>query len=315
MLPASPVGLLALTLASTPADVSASTFTDECEAASPRIELSASPPGKPPVVCIGPGLPITFRFDSPLQQQSLKLEDRGWFEDWSAGQQTFTLVPLDNLVAGKRTDVEVCFADEAAPACITFDLIVHPGLGMQEVKVLRQVRSVAYFQQVAKDTEANLLQCRAEVQQLRAGRVVPDGLRGAIASGLVDRFRGVAVKELSLEVRGKEGNSLIHRSVTSYRAKERVAVEVFFQNPGSVPWTAAGAVLRSTKGEVLKPLPLWPSEPILPTAPGYAEESERGRVVVEVMATEREARGTYTLILWDEERQRTVTLGNVTFPE
>ena len=33
------------------------------------------------------------------------------------------------------------------------------------------------------------------------------------------------------------------------------------------------------------------------------------------MATEREARGTYTLILWDEERQRTVTLGNVMFPE
>jgi hypothetical protein len=36
---------------------------------------------------------------------------------------------------------------------------------------------------------------------------------------------------------------------------------------------------------------------------------------VEVLATEREARGTYTLILWDAERQRTVTLGNVTFPE
>jgi hypothetical protein len=36
--------------------------------------------------------------------------------------------------------------------------------------------------------------------------------------------------------------------------------------------------------------------------------------VVDVMATEREARGPCTLILWDAERQRTVTLGNVTFP-
>jgi hypothetical protein len=49
--------------------------------------------------------------------------------------------------------------------------------------------------------------------------------------------------------------------------------------------------------------------------PGRARrEGERGRVVVEVLATETEARGTYTLILWDADRQRTVTLGNVTFP-
>ncbi|MGZ3457690.1 MAG: DUF2381 family protein, partial [Archangium sp.] len=243
MLPASPAGLLALALASTPADVSAATSTDECEAASPRIELSAKPAGKPPMVCIGPGLPITFRFDSPLQQQSLKIEDQGWFEDWSAGQQTFNLVPRDNLVAGKRTDVEVCFADEAAPACTTFELVVHPGLGMQEVKVLRQVRPVAYFQQVAEEAEANAQQCRAEVQQLRAERVAPDGLRGAIASGLVAANRGVARKELTRDVTRREGNALISRTVTSYRANERVAVEVSLRNPGTVPWTAAGAVL------------------------------------------------------------------------
>lgn len=64
---------------------------------------------------------------------------------------------------------------------------------------------------------------------------------------------------------------------------------------------------------MLKPLPLWPSEPILPTAPG--EEGKWGRVVVELLVTEKDARGSYTLVLWDEERQRTVTLGNVTFPQ
>nr|WP_275439433.1 DUF2381 family protein [Archangium violaceum] len=79
----------------------------------------------------------------------------------------------------------------------------------------------------------------------------------------------------------------------------------------SAPWTAAGAVLRGPKGEVFKPVLLWQPSPILPAAPG--EASNRGRVVVEVLAMEREARGTYTLILWDAGRQRTVTLGNVTF--
>ncbi|HYO58253.1 hypothetical protein [Archangium sp.] len=38
---------------------------------------------------------------------------------------------------------------------------------------------------------------------------------------------------------------------------ERVAVEVYLTNPGTEPWTAAGAVLRGPKGEVLKPLLFW----------------------------------------------------------
>ncbi|HEX5747080.1 MAG TPA: hypothetical protein VFZ09_12625 [Archangium sp.] len=55
------------------------------------------------------------------------------------------------------------------------------------------------------------------------------------------------------------------------------------------------------------------SMPILLAAPG--EEGKQGRVVVELLATQKEARGSYTLVLWDAERQRTVTLGNVTFPQ
>ncbi|WP_414640824.1 hypothetical protein [Archangium sp.] len=62
---------------------------------------------------------------------------------------------------------------------------------------------------------------------------------------------------------------------------------------------------------MLKPVLLWQPPPILPDAPG--EASDQG-VVVDVIATEREARWTYTLILWDAGRQRTVTLGHVTFP-
>ncbi len=314
MLLAPPVALGALVLLSTPLAVSAAPNADECEAASPRIELSPTPnKGQAPVVCIGPGLHITFRFDSLLQQESLKIQEREWFEDWALGQQTLTLVPRENLVAGKRTEVEVCFPDGAAPACATFVLMVHPGLGMQEVKVLRQPRPVAHFQQVAKEAEAEVQQCRAEVRQLRAERGAPDGLRGALASGLVDGESGVLVKDLSKEVTKKEGNALFKDRVYSYRAKERVVVEVYLANPSATPWTAAGAVLRGHKGEVLKLLPLWQPAPILPAEPGR-EDERLGRVVVEFMATEKEARGSYALILWDAERQRTVTLGNVTFP-
>ncbi len=47
-----------------------------------------------------------------------------------------------------------------------------------------------------------------------------------------------------------------------------------------------------------------------PIAPG-----QQGRVVVEVLATQKQARDMYTLTRWDAERQRTVMLGEVTFPE
>ncbi len=314
MLLASPVGLLALALLSTPPVVFATPGVDECEAASPRIELAPMPDkGQAPVVCIGPGMHITFLFDSFLRQESLKIQERGWFADWALGQQMLSLVPRENLVAGKRTEVEVCFADGAAPACATLVLVVHPGLGMQEVKVLRQPRSVAHFQQVATEAEAEVQQCRAEVRQLRSERGVPDGLSGAVASGLVSLGGGVDGKDLTEDATEKEGNALVKQRVFSYRAKERVAVEARLLNPGKEPWTAAGAVLRSPKGEVLKPLLVWQPDAIRPTVPGEADE--RGRVVVEVLATEKEARGTYTLILWDAKRQRTVTLGNVTFPQ
>jgi uncharacterized protein (TIGR02268 family) len=268
--------------------------------------------GQAPVVCISPSLPTTFRFDSPILPQSVKIQERERFEDVAPGQKNLLIVPLENVAAGKRFELEVCFADGAAPACATFVLLVHPGLGMQQVQVVRQPRAVGYYKQVAEEAEAEVQQCRAEVRQLRAKRGAPEGLGGAIASGLVSGQGGIAVKDLSESVTKKEGNALVKDDVNSYRASERVAVEASFRNPGAAPWSAAGAVLRGPKGEVLKPVLLWQPDPILPTAPG--DVGERGRVVVEVLATEKEARGTYTLVLWDATRQRTVTLGNVTFP-
>ena len=313
MLLAPSVGLLALALLSTPSDVSAAPGVDECQAASPRIELSPSPSrGLAPVVCISPGVPTTFRFDSVIVSESVKIQERERFEDVTPGQKNLFVVPLENLVAGKHFELEVCFADGAVPECASFDLIVHPGLGMQEVKVLRQPRAAGHYKQVAEEAEAEVQQCRAEVLQLRAERGGPDGLGGAIASGLVSWNGGITVKDLSKEVTEKQSNPLIKERIYSYRAPERVAVEAYFRNPGAAPWMAAGAVLRGPKGEVLKPVLLWQPSSIRPAAPENVDE--RGRVVVEVLATEKGARGTYDLILWDAERQRTVTLGNVSFP-
>jgi len=263
-----------------------------------------------PVVCISPDVPLTLRFDTPLRPESVRVEKRERFADVAPGRQSLTLVPPKELKTGERFQVEVCFADGAAPACARLPLRAHPALGMSQVKVSREPRPVEACQEAEKAAQAEARECREEVRQLRAERGGPEGLRGALASGLLKK-QGIAFKDLSKDVTQPKGNVLVLMGVHAYRAKGGVAVDVWLENPGTEAWTAAGAVLRGPKGQVLKPLPLWQPEPVPPSEPGARGT---GRVVVEVLASEGEARGTYTLTLWDADQKRTVTVGPITFP-
>jgi len=305
-------GQLALALLTTAPNVAEPPFSDTCETASPQLELTARLPTREPVVCISPDVPLTLRFNAPLQPGSDKLEQRERFGDVAPGQTSLMLVPPETMGAGERFRLKLCFADEAAPACATFLLLAHPGLGMREVKVSCQPSPVAHYQRVAREAQDENQRLREEVRRLRAEREVPEGMRGAVASGLMGR-QGIACTDLMGKRTLSKGNALLPEQVFGCRANGSVAVLVDLTNPDTEPWTAAGAVLRGAQGEVLKPLPLWQSAPLVPSRPGI-ESSPPGRVVVEVLATKNEARGTYTLTLWDAEQQRTVTLGNITFP-
>jgi uncharacterized protein (TIGR02268 family) len=265
------------------------------------------------VVCISPDVPLTFRFNSPLQPDSEKIQERERFDEVNPGQKTLTLVPPKNLEDGERFKVEVCFADGEAPKCATFLLVGHPGLGLHQVEVFRQTRPVAYYQEVAEEAQAENQRLSEEVRQLRAERGVPEGLRGVFASGLLEREGGIQCEDLTKRVTAAEANALVLDRVRSCRAEGRIAVQVSLTTRNAVPWMAAGVVLRGPKGEMLKPLPLWQPEPIPLDEPGV-RRNPLSRVVVEALAAETEARGTYTLTLWDADRKRTVTLGNVTFP-
>jgi uncharacterized protein (TIGR02268 family) len=275
--------------------------------------LKAEPPETPPVVCISPDVPLTLRFDTVLQPGSVRMEEQERFVDVSVGQRGVTLTPPENLKTGERFQVEVCFADDAAPACARFLLLAHPALGLSQVKVFREPRPVAFFQEGEKAARAEAQQCQQEVRQLRTERGAPEGLRGVLASGLLGE-KGIPFKDLRGSYTEAKGNALGVSKAHSYRAEGRVAVEVWLVNPGTSPWTAVGALLRGPKGEVLKPLPLWQPEPVPPREAVVGGQESARRVVVEVLASETEARGTYTLTLWDAEQQRTVTLGNITFP-
>lgn len=101
-----------------------------------------------------------------------------------------------------------------------------------------------------------------------------------------------------------------HRSAFAREAREepllRVSVELELMNTGPWPWTPGGAALLAG-GQRVKTLRLWPPEPVHLRATAHA-------LVVEAELTEGEARGTYTLQLWDTNGRRLVELGGVTFP-
>jgi uncharacterized protein (TIGR02268 family) len=104
----------------------------------------------------------------------------------------------------------------------------------------------------------------------------------------------------------RKSNALDLWSVAAFRAGDYRALVVELTDPGPTPWSVAGARLVGQQGEVLSLLPLGQ----VASLPGKA----LSLVVVELAKVEKLPPGPLTLTLWDEEGQRTVTLGNLSFP-
>jgi uncharacterized protein (TIGR02268 family) len=265
-------------------------------------------------VCISPELPTTFLFDSSLAPDSVELQGRERFKDVAPGTRSFTVFPPADLQSGERFKVVVRFADGAAPTSATFMLVGHPALGTRQVDVFRLKRTVEDYQKETQEEREKSQQLGQELERMRLEHG-PGGLSGLFASGLmtVDE-QGVRAKDLMPDVTRPASNALGVRRVYTYRVTTRqenvvrVAVAVKLANPGTQPWTLQGAALVG-KGQEPKPVKVsWQPSPV----PPGVKESEV--VMVEWELTVRDARGLFTLKLWDESGKRLVTLGNVTFP-
>ena len=303
----SSAGLLSLALLSSTADAAERPPLPPCEAGDVRLEVDADAPGKVPTFCITPELTSTFLFDAKLAR--VELEGREHFHRVVEVADSFMVIPSEAMRDLEPLRVTVYFADGAAPASLTFLLVVHPARAARQVDVLRQTRPVAFYKQEAREAQSKAQRCEEEKALLQAEQGGPDGLRGLRAAGLLDEGRGVTAKRISRELKPRPRAALAHVDAWSYRAgneeKGRVAVELALRNPGTKPWTLAGALLRGPKGEELKPLPEDTPVSIPPGLPG--------RVMVEFEATTNQAQGAYTLTLWDADG-RSVLLENVTFP-
>ncbi|QRK05265.1 DUF2381 family protein [Archangium violaceum] len=304
---ASSAGLLSLALLTSTADAAERPPLPPCEAGDIRLEVDADAPGRIPALCVTPDLTSNFLFDAKLSR--VELDGREHFRRVVEAADSFMVVPSEAMRDMEPQRVTFYFADGAAPASLTFLLVVHPARVARQVDVIRKTLPVDFYKQKARDADAKAQRCEEEKERLRAGQRGPGGLRGLRAAGLLDERLGVAVKNIREYVKTRPRAALILERAWSSRAgneeKGRVAVELGLKNPGMKPWTLAGALLRGARGEELTPLPEDTPVSILPGAPG--------RVMVEFEATTNEVQGPYTLTLWDADG-RSIILENVTFP-
>jgi uncharacterized protein (TIGR02268 family) len=260
-----------------------------------------------PALCTTPDITSNFLFDAKLAR--VELEGRERFRRVAEAGDSFMVVPSEAMRDLEPLRVTVYFADGAAPVSLTFLLVIHPARAARQVDVIRQTRPVAFYEQKARDAESKAQRCEEERARLQAEQGGPGGLRGLRAAGLLNNQFGVTAKRLTEYLKPRPRASLALMVAWSFRAgtaeRGRVAVELLLKNPGTKPWTLAGAVLRGAKGEELTPLPDATPVSILPGLPG--------RIMVELEATTNQAQGAYTLTLWDADG-RSIILENVTFP-
>nr|WP_216612712.1 DUF2381 family protein [Myxococcus xanthus] len=273
-----------------------------------RVELAPEDAQSVAEVAVSPGLSTVFIFDSELSREAVELQGRERFSVLDAGQSTLRFVPSEGISAGERFRLTVGFQDGAAPATATFVLVAHPARSEALVEVYRHKRGVETYQEEARQARVEAQQCREENERLRAERNAPGGLTGLISTAVLDK-RGVDFHDLGRLVSQSPGVSPVARWVYAYRTSRRVAVVVEFDAAGAAqPWNATGATLRGKANEELKVLQVWQSGPVSPDSRGQ-------RVVVEAEAASERFQGSFTLKLWEADGHRTVTLGNVIFPE
>jgi uncharacterized protein (TIGR02268 family) len=285
-----------------------------CASGTRQVELMAGTSNVTHEVCIRPGHSISFFFNAKLARVELPEPERFRMIKDEVG---FALMATQALPDGERVPVTVFFQD-GAPARATFVLVVHPSEAEQQVLVTRLERTAASYREGEQRALEEARQCRWENVRLQVECSAQVGLTPLLTQKLLGKA-GVPSNDLQNSLSARPGNTLASNDAYSYRSDTgrttedgrtlvRLAVVQELRNTTDTPWTLAGAVLVGPRGEEWKALAVWPLEPIAP--------KKEQRVVVEVEATEEEARGTFTLKLWSQEegRARDECFEGVTFP-
>ncbi|WP_158502042.1 DUF2381 family protein [Vitiosangium sp. GDMCC 1.1324] len=292
-------------LAAVSAAAQPSTQSGEVADTRRAVVLSTADQRQVPELRIGPDFLTTLLFGEQLKLAGVELEEQELFSRVTVLEDALMLIPSRALGTGRRLRLRVRFVDGTVPASADFLLVVDPTRAEHQVNVDLQPPMPDTCWRAAEAERAKTQQCQAELERAQKR---PDGLTGLLANGQLDRKGVTALRLLPRKnFTQRPGEPLNVTSVTSYRALGVVAVELWVTNQSAQSWTAAGAELLGEGGVRLKVLRVWPLEPIAPGA-------EWQRVVVEAEAAETEARGRFTLSLWQEGEPASVSVDGVIFP-
>ncbi|WP_257453651.1 DUF2381 family protein [Archangium lipolyticum] len=311
MLPPSPGAVLLAALLAGAAQAAEPPPVPRC-AATARFDLAAGSPEVAPNVCASADETMTFVFDSHVAVGAVEFQPGGRLADWALGQEGLSLhvMPKGDYLPGERVKVTVRFADGAAPASASFWLVGHAVKGTRRVYVFRQPRPPDVLKKERDEAQAEARQCQEDKARLLAEREEPGGLMGAAwleRAGVVAFNRiGPYLREHPANVLGLDAAWSYSYTPTGETHPASVAVRLSLSNPGAEAWTLAGAALVDSTGEEAE-LARWQEAPI--PAKGA------GAVVVGIEGERAQFGCPCTLKLWEAAGLRTVTLGNVTFPE
>lgn len=291
-----------------------------------HLELSASAtPQAVPELRLTPGLALTLVFDTPvrpIRQGGVQVEGRERFSIVSLDEEgrVLTLVLSREEKPGKPLRLRVSFTDGGVPPKAEFDLVTQSAQAETHVQVYRQPRSAEACCQEAEEERHKRQQCQVELGRIQAScqAAGPRGLIGLRAEGLMraagEEPEGVRVQNILKTLTRARDNALELRDAVALRTaapspegdekRVRVAVLLTLESPDAQDWKAEGAQLTAPGG-VRPNVTLWQSSAI---------EPGKWEVMVETELTEQQARGRFTLKLWDAGGVRTFSVGGVTFP-
>ncbi len=311
-IPAAPLGLALL---AAPVAATEPRPLPSCAEGVRHIELRADITDKPPELCIHTGLSTTLLSDSKIAK--VELEGREKFSQVLHGKSALMLVPSGALLAGERVRLRITFLDAAAPLTASFDLVAHPIQAERQVEVFRYSRPLESYRQAEQQAREEIQQCRKENERIQAERRGLGGFTEVIANKLMSKGR-IAGQRLTEDSIRNPLNMFVVHNVYSYRfvtgrtegtkviVRLVVELELELEKRRALPWEPAGAALVRPTGGEKEALSVWTPEPL---PPGGVRP-----VVVELEMTEQEARGPFTLILWDASGMQRVEVSGVTFP-
>ncbi|XHF14976.1 DUF2381 family protein [Archangium gephyra] len=273
-----------------------------------RIELAWAPSASAREICVSPGLMTNFVFDARAE---VDLQDEVRFLEVTRGRNTLSLLPPPDLGLGERLRLTAVLENGATPQRVTFSLVAHPGQATHQVEVYRDQRPRESLQrEIAQEQAKNqqlrdeLAQTRAQLEQLRIKLEQSGGLQDLIANKAIGT-EGIQFQELKTKDAVPSEGVITYKWGIGYRSDKSIAAEVWLNNLGSEPWTAAKASLVDAHGNELKGMKLRQDNPIAPNS--------EGSIIVEADLLRTDVPGELTLTLRNES-SRGITIPGLTFP-